>query len=101
MERSYDEREKVTIPQVHNNEGQSGEQAPFPLKEKDTTTVWWQGKNLLQRVIGLLVLFAMGLVASTSTNVAGGGFLAILGDAWLDIWWACLFVPIALVERQS
>jgi hypothetical protein len=91
------------IPQVHDNERQPEEQAPFPLEEKGTTTstAWWQSKNLLQRVIALLVLFAVGLVAPTSTNAVGAGFFAVLGAAWFDSWWACLFVPVALVAGSA
>jgi hypothetical protein len=90
---------KSMIPQVHANERRPGEQAPFPLEEMrpPTPALWWQSKNLLQRVIGVLVLFVVGLVAPTSTTVVGAGFFALLGAAWIDTWWACLFVPFALV----
>jgi hypothetical protein len=80
------ERSKMMIPQVHGNERERGEQAP-----------WWRSKNLLQRVIGVLVLFVVGLVAPTSNTAVGAGFFAVLGAAWLDTWWACLVVPFALV----
>ena len=91
------------VPQVHDNQRQPEEQAPFPLEEKGTTTStgWWQSKNLLQRVIGLLVLFAVGLIAPTSTYVVGAGFFAVIGAAWFDSWWACLLVPVALVAGSA
>jgi hypothetical protein len=85
------------IPQVPGDE-RHGEQAPFPLEQKriSTPTSWWRSNNLLQRVIGILVLFVVGLVAPASNTAVGAGFFAVLGAAWLDAWWACLIVPLAL-----
>ena len=74
------------IPQVHGNESQRREQAP-----------WWRSKKLLQRIIAVLVLFVVGFAAPTYNTDVGPGFFAAVGAAWLDTWWACLIVPFALV----
>ena len=87
------------IPQVHDDERQRREQAPTPLERRHrrAPAPWWRSTNLLQRVIGVLLLFVVGLAAPISVAPIGAGFFAVLGAAWLDSWWACPVVPSALV----
>jgi hypothetical protein len=90
------------IPHLHENETQPSKQAPSPLEEERTSIAapWWR-TNWLVRITGALVLFVVGLVGSTATTALGIGFFAVLGAAWLNSWWACLVVPVALLTGSA
>jgi hypothetical protein len=95
---------KVMIPHVHDDERQRGERAPLPPlegKRPSPPAPWRRSRNLLQRAIGVLLLFVVGLATPAVDTALGAAFFAVLGAAWLDTWWACLLVPLALVTGNA